>query len=135
MNTGLEAYANREQKEHWARTLGLEVVPLLYQGMIESADELRELFETVSILGGQKIEGVVIKPEKYDLFGRDKKCVLGKYVSERYREVHAKHYKTPKPKEETPIAARPDLCGNVSTSVGTRRRAFSQGISGFGSEK
>lgn len=100
VNTGIEAYATRAEKEHWGRTLGLEVVPLMFEGMIKSADDLRELLETTSVLGGQKVEGVVIKPAEYNLFGRDKKCVLGKFVSERFREVHAAHYKTPKPKED-----------------------------------
>jgi hypothetical protein len=66
---------------------------VLYRGIVDSVEKLRELLETPSILGGQKIEGVVIKPENYDLYGRDKKVLMGKYVSESFKEVHARTWK------------------------------------------
>ena len=43
---------------------------------------------TESILGGQKIEGVVIK--NYEKFGDDKKALMAKFVSEEFKEVHSK---------------------------------------------
>jgi hypothetical protein len=69
--------------------------------MISDPAQLRELLDRESVLGGQKIEGVVIKPFNYDIFGRDKKVLLGKFVSEEFKEVHNKtwdaQHKTPGP--------------------------------------
>ena len=70
-----------------AGRLGLEVVPQLYSGMVSSPDELRRYLTTVSILGGQNIEGVVIKPLT-PMYGPDKKLLMGKFVSEAFKEVH-----------------------------------------------
>src|ERR1017187_8017914 len=49
-------------KKEEAERLGLEVVPLLGFGIITKVEDIRLHLETISILGGQKIEGVVIKP-------------------------------------------------------------------------
>lgn len=92
VNSGLETYLSRAKKQECADELGLELVPELFRGRIEDPQQFRALLETESILGGQKIEGVVIKPVNYDLFGRDKKCLMGKFVSEAYREVHQKSW-------------------------------------------
>ncbi len=59
-----------------AERLGLEVVPLLHSGRIDSIETFRSFLARTSILGGQPIEGVVIKPVGYNLFGPDKKCLL-----------------------------------------------------------
>lgn len=53
--------------------------------------------ETESALGGQKIEGVVIKPSAYNLFGVDKKVLMGKFVSETFKEKHTKEWKKQNP--------------------------------------
>jgi hypothetical protein len=90
VNTGLETYATPDEKRQYAAELGLECVPMLYTGMVADAQQLRALLDTESVLGGQKIEGVVIKPVGYSLFGRDKKCLMGKFVSEAFKEVHNK---------------------------------------------
>ncbi len=97
INTGLETYLPPANKFFEAERLGLECVPVLYEGMIDSAADLKALFDTPSILGGQKIEGVVIKPRGYSLFGLDKKVVMGKFVSEAFKEVHAKEWKLANP--------------------------------------
>lgn len=90
VNNGLESYLPPDEKKAVAETLGLECVPVLFTGIIEDVNHFRELLNTESVLGGQKIEGVVIKPQGYNLFGRDKKVLLGKFVSESFREVHSK---------------------------------------------
>jgi hypothetical protein len=66
--------------------LGLEIVPLVYKGKIDNIDSLMSLLDKTSILGGQKIEGIVIK--NYHRFGADKKVLMGKLVSEAFKEVH-----------------------------------------------
>lgn len=95
--TGIEAYIPYEQIVIEASKLDIEVVPLLYTGILVYIDQLKELLETISILGGQKIEGVVIKPVGYNLFGIDKKPLLGKHVSEAFKEIHQANWKTRNP--------------------------------------
>ena len=80
VNTSEETYLTYESMTEYAAGLDLEVVPLLYTGMVESADQLKAFLETQSFLGGQKVEGVVVKPVGYHLFGVDKKALMGKYV-------------------------------------------------------
>ena len=95
INNGEESYVSHENVATEAARLGLEVVPTLFVGTITSPDQLLAHLETVSILGGQKIEGVVIK--NYMKFGEDKKVLMGKYVSEAYKEVHDKAWKAANP--------------------------------------
>lgn len=80
-----------------AARLGLETVPLLHMGMIETLEEFRHFLNLQSVLGGQNIEGVVVKPIGYSLFGKDKKVLMGKFVSEAFKEVHSKMWKAENP--------------------------------------
>lgn len=109
INPDLEKYMPPDQKRNLALELGFEVVPTLFKGMINDPQEIRAFLELESILGGQKIEGVVIKPANYDLFGRDKKVLMGKFVSEAFKEVHAGEWKaehaTKGPKEIVQLLA------------------------------
>lgn len=95
---GEQDYLGATEKAELARSLGFETVPLLHPAgtsmEIQSADEIRAFLQLDSVLGGQKIEGVVIKPARYDLFGRDKKVLMGKFVSEAFKETHAAEWKT-----------------------------------------
>lgn len=91
---GEQEYLSPTDKKDLATALGFETVPELSIGIIESAETIRAFLERESILGGQKIEGVVIKPFAYDLFGRDKKVLMGKFVSEVFKETHAAEWKT-----------------------------------------
>jgi hypothetical protein len=97
VNNGEECYLHYEEVVKEAERLDLEVVPLLFTGMVESAEQLKAFLETVSFLGGQKIEGVVVKPVGYGLFGIDKKVLFGKYVSEVFKEVHGGNWKSSNP--------------------------------------
>lgn len=90
INPAHEEYLTYEQKKAEADRLGLETVPLLYWGDVTSADQLRQYLAHTSILGGQKVEGVVVKPIGYGLYGLDKKALLGKFVSEEFKEMHTK---------------------------------------------
>ena len=69
-----------------AARIGFDVVPTIYTGRIESAAALREMLNRVSLLGGAKIEGVVVK--NYAKLTDDKKVMMGKFVSEDFKEVH-----------------------------------------------
>ncbi len=89
---------NTTTLESIAADLDLEVVPLLgivlpsdYSGLGQLGDKLRYMVEnTTSVLGGQKIEGVVIKQCTPTLYGTDKKVLMCKYVGEAFKEVHRK---------------------------------------------
>lgn len=95
INTGLEEYLARNQKEEEAERLDFELVPILYEGVITSPEELLKLLETDSCLGGQKVEGIVVK--NYARFGADKKVLMGKYVREDFKEKHSRAWKKANP--------------------------------------
>lgn len=95
INSGHEEYLSYQDKADECARLGLEIVPLLFEGMIETAEQFRSMLDRVSILGGQKIEGVVVK--NYRRFGPDKKVLIGKFVSEAFKEVHAAEWKASNP--------------------------------------
>lgn len=103
INTGEECYMPYDGVHtsvvNEAARLDLEVVPLLYVGMVESADQLKAFLETPSFLGGQKVEGVVVKPVGYAQFGIDKKALMGKYVSEAFKEVHGGEWRKANPSQ------------------------------------
>jgi hypothetical protein len=75
---------------HYAEDLGVEVVPLIYSGDVSGPEFIRGLLERESVLGGSKIEGVVVKnyTEKFLLGGQPMPLMAGKYVSEAFKEVH-----------------------------------------------
>jgi len=68
--------------------LGLETVPVYNEAFLAGTEGLDEFLERESCLGGTTIEGVVLK--NYDRFGRDKHCLMGKYVSVKFQELHQK---------------------------------------------
>jgi hypothetical protein len=97
INVDQENYLPYADKAAEAARIGLECVPLLDSGLLTSVEQFRRYLDTTSVLGGQKIEGVVVKPSAYNLFGLDKKCLMGKFVSEAYKEVQAKAWKESNP--------------------------------------
>ena len=70
--------------------LEIEVVPLIYQGNVKNPDFLMGLLERESILGKANIEGVVVKnyQAKFLLGGQPMPLMAGKFVSEKFKEVH-----------------------------------------------
>lgn len=95
IDTGLETYLTPEEKRAEAERLGLETVPILMTGTIKNFGEFQELLEIKSILGNEKIEGVVVK--NYSQFTQEKKVAMGKYVSERYKEVQSGEWRSANP--------------------------------------
>lgn len=95
INPGHEEYLSYAEKSAECARLGLEIVPLLFEGLITSAEQFRSMLDRISVLGGQKIEGVVVK--NYRRFGPDKKVLIGKFVSEAFKEVHAAAWKASNP--------------------------------------
>lgn len=95
MADGQEDYFEYGVKVAEFERLGFETVPLLYSGKIDSPGMLTDFLDRESVLGGTKIEGVVVK--NYTQFSLDKKTCMGKYVSERFKEVANKDWKNNNP--------------------------------------
>jgi len=68
----------------------IECVPVLFRGKVTSMEQIEELLNTESILGGHKVEGVVIKNYSQQLLIGDRHIPLvsAKYVSEEFKEKH-----------------------------------------------
>jgi hypothetical protein len=116
INSGHEAYLSQAEKRAEAKRLGLEVVPLLNDAAtISDIQEFRSYLKRESILGGQPIEGVVVKPSGYDLFGPDKKVLMGKFVSEAFKEVQQKTWREDNPRSK-------DIIGRIGDAHTTQAR-------------
>lgn len=90
-----EGYLGYEDRFLEATRIGLECVPRIFHGRLTTADEIKVMLERESCLGETKIEGVVIK--NYARFGGDKKVLMGKYVSEAFKEEHGKAWRRDNP--------------------------------------
>lgn len=102
VNTGDQEWLDRVSLEAEGARLGLEVVPILKTDIMGGAttlEDIRALLETTSVLGGNKIEGVVIKQLGIGgyLYGMDHKTLIGKFVSEKFREAHGVAWKESNP--------------------------------------
>jgi len=95
VDMGMDQYSTPEQVEAEAERLGLEAVPTFHTGMVESFDEFMNLLDRDSILGGPKIEGVVVK--NYHRFGRDKRPLFGKYVRPEFKEQNKLAFRASNP--------------------------------------
>jgi hypothetical protein len=91
-----EAYLPWDAKAEEAARLGLEVVPRMFEGVVSDVQMVREFLAHTSVLGGQKVEGVILK--NYKRFTAEKKVMIGKFVSEAFKEVHAAEWKAANPK-------------------------------------
>jgi len=108
-------FLSRAPLEVYAKELGLEVVPELYKGELDrtriadahggtsspASDHLKRIIMTTeSFLGGETVEGVVIK--NYDqkiLLGGMIFPVFTKYVRESFKERHDTEWKIKRPKD------------------------------------
>ncbi len=106
INIGDQCYLSWNDKKKEAARLGLEVVPKMFEGTISTPHQFREMLSNISCLGGQKVEGVVVK--NYKRFGLDKKALMGKFVSEEFKEVHSKAWKESNPKGKDVIQGMVD---------------------------
>ncbi len=93
--TGPETYLDPEEKRAEFERIGLECVPMLYSGVVDGLAMFNSFLDRVSVLGGSKIEGVVVK--NYTQFTIEKKVALGKYVSEAFKEVQSGEWRKANP--------------------------------------
>ncbi len=110
IDEGDQCYMPPGAKAEEASRIGLECVPALYRGEIKDYNQFSELLEFESILGGTTIEGVVIK--NYSLFGRDGKVLMGKFVSEKFKERNSKEFRKNNPTQ-----------GDIKFALGMELRA------------
>jgi hypothetical protein len=75
----------REFLEAAADVFECDVVPEVFRGEIADLDAVTALVERPSFLGG-KMEGLVFK--NYERFGVDGKMLMGKHVTDDFREAH-----------------------------------------------
>jgi len=95
---GLENYLPYSRVKYEADFIGLEVVPLIAEGVFTEADILElkdEWLSRESILGGTKVEGVVIK--NYNVFTAEKKVAMAKLVRDDFREQNNTNWKSEHP--------------------------------------
>jgi len=78
----------------YTELLGIEHVPVIYYGKINSVSDLAEMLKRESILGGTTIEGVVVKNfnKPFLLGGQPIPVMAGKFVSESFKEVHRERW-------------------------------------------
>ena len=115
--TGVESYLTPEELATEAQRIGLESVPCFYAGP-GNVDGLaprpfHDFLERESVLGGVKIEGVVIK--NYRKFTDDGKLAKAKIVSEEFKERHRGQWKIANP-------GPGDLVQEIATELRTDAR-------------
>ena len=91
IDRGENDYMGEDERAAEAERIGLEVVPVFFVGTLKSPEEVLSLLEKASFLGGQRIEGMVFKSRV--LFGADKKPLMAKHVSDRFKEMHQANWK------------------------------------------
>ena len=93
-----ENYGQPSTVSKWAEAFGLEMVPTFYHGPVQKEgllDRILAWLNQESCLGDEKMEGVVFK--NYHRFGRDGKCLMGKYVREDFKEINGANWKGENP--------------------------------------
>ncbi len=87
IDTGDQNYLPYHEMSLEAERIGLECVPLIAtRDSIPMQQDWEDWLQHESILGGTKIEGVVLK--NYRHLDRDQKIMMIKYVSPQFREKH-----------------------------------------------
>ena len=95
---GLESYLSYSDLCAEAKRIGLEVVPLFAEGVFTEANILAHKdiwLSRESILGGTKVEGVVIK--NYNVFTAEKKVAMAKIVRQEFKEQNSSNWKDEHP--------------------------------------
>lgn len=88
-------YLSPEDSISLTNSMDLEFVPTWIHNGKPSVEQLEIWMQKKSVLGNTTLEGLVFK--NYDEYGRDSKVLMGKYVSDKFREVHDKDWKKRNP--------------------------------------
>lgn len=95
IETGPQCFLTPNAKLDECRRIGLECVPLYFEGILSSLADLQAMLERDSMLGSVKIEGVVVK--NYAMFTADKKVAMAKLVCPQFAEKNAANWRTSNP--------------------------------------
>lgn len=96
-NIATQRYMSQTEFLKEAERLKLETVPDFWHGpgAEVNMELIKKLMNTESILGGTKIEGIVIK--NYSTYGKDGNPIFAKYVSEAFKEIHRYEFRKKNP--------------------------------------
>lgn len=94
-NYETKEFYDYETIQVWANKLEVDAVPVIKLGISNPEEVLEFVKNRVSYLGGQNIEGVVVKAYKPWLFLNSipLSVMSGKYVTEEFKEVHGANWK------------------------------------------
>lgn len=118
VDRGTEDYVGGAELGDWAAKLGVEAVPVLYEGAPLANEKLRALLETDSVLGRAKVEGVVVKPVRVAHHDRNGKRVAAKLVRSDFVELNQKTWKK-QGKQGGDVVAR--VCARLPTEPRWRK--------------
>lgn len=90
-----------DEVDTWAKVLGIQSVPTIWKGDSVPESFFDTLMERESILGGCKIEGIVIKNygKSHAESASGKAPLTAKLVSDRFKEKHTNQMPSPKAKQ------------------------------------
>lgn len=84
-----KGYVDYQKLKELSGILDIEAVPLLFKGEIKNVEELKRLLDLESGLGGETVEGIVVKNYGQTIFVADQVFPsLGKFVREQFKERH-----------------------------------------------
>lgn len=82
-------YVDYQKLKKVSGVLDIEVAPLLFEGIIKNVEEVKHLLDLASGLGGETVEGIVVKNYTQTVFVADQVFPsLGKFVREQFKERH-----------------------------------------------
>ena len=113
IDQGDQDYMGRNELYDECDKLDLEVVPTWIWVTRPTVEELENWLQFKSILGNVLIEGLVFK--NYSKYDQGAKVLMGKYVSEKFREVHKSDWNKRNP-------SRKDFISNVIAEYSTEAR-------------
>lgn len=88
-----ESWTSWVNLRYFAALMHIDIAPLLVARGKTNAQQALELLDMESFLGGQKIEGIVVKSFKpWMPFGTIEYIKSAKIVSERFKETHREHW-------------------------------------------
>lgn len=86
--------SDHKSLQYYSDLLSIECVPLLYSGIF-NYDQMESLIDRVSVLGAQKMEGIVVKNyhRPFLLGGQPIPLMSAKFVTDAFKEKHKTDWK------------------------------------------
>lgn len=120
VDRGYQDWADAAGRAEAAEALQVEAAPVLYEGPLPSLEELRGMLDRESVLGGVKIEGIVIKQVSNVFFDKGGKALMAKLVSEEFEETHRREWRKSNPSQREGLA---ELAESYRTEARWRKAA------------